>query len=408
MPNNESDSTKAEVTKATQSQLSLVDLYLGGAPNKTADYAQVNSNDRAAKPAAQAAPVGFYHVDTGSQYLDPTARFQIDPRGQYRVAQPDRRITPAQPVEQRVAQVPAAPPVVPKTAEPPRIAPPATAPHPFERPTILDQYLAPKQPRPEVKSNPAPTAQPGNPNPESGLDPAAQREAENRRKVMEAREEMKAVRARLAKEAEQRRLNEIEEAKKYAPSPLKPPAPVGPTPGGRARFGVPTDLGRDLDGRNQQDRRDIDRIEEGARPLAPMPPSGRARYGVDPGAGRVLSEREQELRRDVDKREQQLRPAELTPRPAQPSVPFQARPLPSDGTQWKPPSNTRSFEDKLDFDKDGKQVGKSVGDYLNKYGPTQKPRAPGAPGAPGSSQDKPNPLSVDGQLRRFGDWVRGK
>lgn len=422
MSSNEADIVKNETSASPQTQLSLVDLYLGGsAPAKTLDYARADIDDRAPKQAAPA-PVGFYHVDAGSQYLDPAARFQVDPRGQYRVAQPERRSVPTlpteqrvaqvpavQPVEQRVAQVPATPPVVPKAAEPPRIAPPAAVPHPFQQPTILDQYLAPKQPAPADRTNPAPAVAPGNPGPDSGLDPAAQREAENRRKIMEARNEMKGVRERLAKEAEQRRKNEIEEAKKYVPNPLTPPAPVGPTPGGRARFGVPSDLGRTLDGKNQQDRRDIDRIEEGARPLAPQAPTGRARYGVDPGTGRVLSDREQELRRNVDKKEEQLRPADTTPRPPMPTTPFQPRPLPTDGTQWKAPSgNSRTFEDKLDFDKDGKQVGKSVGDYLNKYGPAQKPRAPGAPGASSNPLEKPNPLSVDGQLRRFGDWVRGK
>lgn len=308
------------------------------------------------------------------------------------------------PVEKRTAQT-AAPPVVPKTAEPPRMAAPATTQNPFQQPTILDHYLTPK---PQGQPNRAPGSPPNViPVSDGGLDPAAQREAENRRRIMEARREQQGVRERLAKEAEERRKHDIEESKRYVPNPLTPPAPVGPTPGGRARYGVPTDLGRQLDNRNQQDRRDIDRIEEGARPLAPLPPSGRARFGVDPGAGRVLSDREQQMRRDVDRREQQLRPADSTPKPPQPAAPYQPRPLPSDGTRWQPPGgSTRSFNDKLDFDKDGRQVQKSVQDYLGKNAPKPKPSSD--PTRPGAPQDSVNPLSVDGQLRRFGDWVRGK
>jgi hypothetical protein len=115
-------------------------------------------------------------------------------------------------------------------------------------------------------------------------------------------------------------------------------------------------------------------------------PQGRATYGVDPGIGSTLEQRNQQMRREVDVFEEGVR----------------------DKPQWTPKQkNLRTWEDNLDFDKDGTKIKKSVGDYLGKYGP---------PPAKVGPDGKPIPLTpqgiienkVDSTLRSLGDFIRGK
>jgi hypothetical protein len=168
---------------------------------------------------------------------------------------------------------------------------------------------------------------------------------------------------------------------------------------------------------NQQDRRDIDRVEGGFRPLTPGAPQSRARYGVNPGQGSMLSDLEQNTRREVDAMEGYYRPADRTPSQGQRPPAYIPRELPTDSTRWSPNrGSVRTFEDHLDFDKDGKLIKKSVGDYLGKYGPAQRPPAPGSTANPNGMYAPQQPLSipgmiqngVDSSLRQFGDYLRGR
>ncbi len=116
-------------------------------------------------------------------------------------------------------------------------------------------------------------------------------------------------------------------------------------------------------------------------------PQGRATYGVDPGIGWNLEQRNQQMRREFDSFEEGVR----------------------DRPQWTPKQkNLRTWEDNLDFDKDGTKIRKSVGDYLGKYGPPPAKVGPdGKPAAPLTPQGIVE-NKIDSTLRSLGDFIRGK
>ncbi|MDZ4833146.1 MAG: hypothetical protein SGJ27_05030 [Candidatus Melainabacteria bacterium] len=244
--------------------------------------------------------------------------------------------------------------------------------------------------------------------------PRTNDEEQRRQYEIESRRRYEMEMQRRLNESQRRTAPQPQPENNSAPQPWqRPPQAAAPRPQGRAAYGVDPGMGLLLERRNQEMRREVDLLEGGEwNPGRPAAPQGRARYGVDPRTARELARRDVQDRQDAIDLDDAIfnRPQSQQYRPQyQGQAPYvpQAQ---VDPERWNPRGgNLRTWKDGLDFDPERK-LGQNVGNYLNRYGPTNQPaRDPN--GVYGPSPFSPQGIiegSVDSTLRSWGNYLRGK